>query len=268
MNTMIRRHPRPELLPERQILRAPLGTEWEIREATSTAGAPVVELEGYAAVFNYEYEMYGGPPYGWIERILPGAFDETLAEKPDVVFVVNHEGLPLARTRSETLSLTIDDHGLLMGATLDASDPDVSALVPKIRRRDVTEMSFAFRVLEQIWRQHDDWPEDEEYPPARDLVKVNINRGDVSVVTFGASDATEIDFRAAVELFGQVAADDPERALVEMRSAGWDEDLLQSVIEAVRRDAHGDTGVTENVTRDGDDGGGMPLALALHHLDD
>lgn len=264
---------RPESLPERQIVRMPFwepGGHFEIREATGAGGMPTVEVEGYAAVFEYEYQMYGGPPYGWIERILPGAFDETLAEGPDVVFLVNHKDLPLARSKSGTLALEVDDHGLLMRATLALEDPDVAALVPKMRRKDVTEMSFAFRVMEQIWRQHDDWPEDEEWPPARDIAKVNINRGDVSVVTFGASDATEIDFRAALDRFGEVAMEDPERALAEMRSLGWREDLLPSVIEAARRDAGGASTTEEDGTseRDASGGDGMSLAFALSQLDD
>ncbi len=259
------RHQRPDT-PERQTVRLSTSLDasrFEVRQTSGAGGSNLVELEGYASVFDHEYEMYGGPPYGWIERIRPGAFTETLADKPDVVFVVNHEGLPLARTRSQTLTLAEDDHGLLMRARLDGDDPDVAALVPKMKRNDVTEMSFAFRVTEQLWRQHPDYEEDSEYPPGRDITKVNINRGDVSVVTFGASDATEIDFRAALASFGQVAAEDPERALVEMRSAGIDPTVLRSVIDAAASGAD-----EEQVRRDAGPEDGMSLALALSQLDD
>lgn len=258
MSELRRHHPRPaDFSP--QIVRVPWKLK-EVRAGHGPGGAATVVLAGYASTFD-EYEMYGGPPWGWIEKIDPGAFDETLAEDPDVVFLVNHEGLPLSRTKSETLMLSVDATGLAMEAHLLAADPDVQSLVPKIERGDVDEMSFAFRVTSQLWHQHPDWPEDVDMPPARTVMSVNINRGDVSVVTFGANDATEIGFRSALEQFVELAGTDPEHALAELRGAVG-EDRLPSAIEAIRGMS---AGKVDQVTggKPDTDTGGMPIGLAL-----
>ncbi len=254
-----RHHPRPELFtPQRRAFRWNL-TEVREHEAGDEAGdASTVALVGYASTFE-EYEMFGGPPWGWIENISPDAFDETLAESPDVVFLVNHEGLPLARTKPETLELEVDDVGLFMTATLLADDPDVRALVPKLERGDVDEMSFAFRVTSQTWGQHDDWPEDEDMPPARTINSVNLNRGDVSVVTFGANDSTEIGFRSALEQFATMLEVEPDEALAELRGAVGP-DRLPSTLEAIRRIP---AGMAEKSGGESDEEDGMSLALAL-----
>ena len=46
----------------------------------------------------------------WMERIAPGAFTNAIG-RDDVTFLINHEGLPLARTRSGTLELFEDQRG-------------------------------------------------------------------------------------------------------------------------------------------------------------
>lgn len=169
-----------------------------------------LRVEGHASVFGYEYRVYGGPPWGWFERIEPGAFDETLAEDPDVVFLRNHEGMPLARTKSGTLALSVDDIGLAVRADLDLANPEVRALASALDRKDVDEMSFAFRVTDQVWSAHPDFEDDPE--SLRAVTGVNLNRGDVSAVTFGASDATDLDIMRSIDLLD-------ERELIEARAA-------------------------------------------------
>ena len=66
-----------------------------------------MRLSGYAAVFNDS-----SVPLPFKESIAPGAFRKTLMETPDVRLLINHEGLPLARTKNGTLTLTEDDRGL------------------------------------------------------------------------------------------------------------------------------------------------------------
>lgn len=175
---------RTDLLDVREMRSAPL---WEVRDAT----AHVVELTGYASTFE-PYEMYGGPVAGgWIEQIGRNAFDRTLREKPDLHLLINHEGLPLARTKSGTLDLSVDDHGLKVYAQLDRSDPDVQRLEAKMRRGDMDEMSFAFRVKSQSWSVHDDYPEDDH--ALRTITEVSLHKGDVSVVNWGANPTTTAD---------------------------------------------------------------------------
>ena len=100
-----------------------------------------VTVEGYAAVFDQETNIGGY----FREKIEKGAFSEAIG-RDDVVFLINHEGLPLARTRSGTLDLSEGDHGLKVRSVLDPSDPDVQSIAGKMRRGDLDKMSFAFRL--------------------------------------------------------------------------------------------------------------------------
>jgi HK97 family phage prohead protease len=140
-----------------------------------------VILEGYAATFE-DYDVHGGPQAGgWVEQLGMACFDRTLADMPDVQLLVNHEGLPLARTKSGNLKLSRDRHGLLVRATLDPSDPDVQRLIPKMKRGDMDEMSFAFRVKDQSW--------DSTYTH-RTINELSLQKGDVSVVNYGMNPGT------------------------------------------------------------------------------
>ncbi|HEY2181317.1 MAG TPA: HK97 family phage prohead protease [Solirubrobacteraceae bacterium] len=151
----------------------------EIREAEQ--GGPL-ELVAYASVTETPYRV--GP---FTETIKRGAFKRSLGEGPDVQLLVNHGGLPLARTKSGTMTLAEDDVGLLVRAELDPSDPDVQALLPKLRREDMTEMSFAFRASEEEW---------DKRRTKRLVRSATIHRGDVSIVNAGANTATSVTVRA------------------------------------------------------------------------
>jgi len=146
-------------------------TGMEIREADDGT----ITLTGYASVTETPYEVGF-----YTETIKRGAFKRTLREDPDVQLLVNHEGLPLARTKSGTLRLSENDRGLFVEADLDPEDPDVQALVRKMKRGDIDQMSFAFQATAQDWNE--DYSE-------RAISSVSIHRGDVSVVNMAANPA-------------------------------------------------------------------------------
>lgn len=155
------------------------------------AEGDTLRVEGYAAVFNQEADIAGY----FREVIAPGAFKDAIG-RDDVVFLINHVGLPLARTRSGTLDLSEDDHGLKMSTTLDPEDPDVKSIVGKMKRGDLDKMSFAF------------YPEVEEWDDTGDLPLRTIKRAslfDVSIVTTPAYDGTEIGLRAKETLANREA---------------------------------------------------------------
>lgn len=162
-------------MSEKEIRR---GVPVEIRE--DEAGE--IKVAGYAAVFGEETNI-GGMFTEVIER---GAFKKAIG-RDDVVFLINHEGLPLARTRSGTLTLAEDDHGLYMEAMLDQSDPDVRSIVPKMKRGDLDKMSFAFVPLRQMW-------DDSGKMPKRSIQEAQLF--DVSIVTTPAYNGTEIGLRS------------------------------------------------------------------------
>lgn len=141
-------------------------------------------LRGYASLFDSPYEIGS-----YVERIARGAFRRTLNDEPDVSLLLNHGGLPLARTKSGTLTLSEDHRGLRVEAQLDPQDPDAQTLKRKLQRGDLDgQMSFAFCPVDQDWSA--DFTE-------RTLRAVNINRGDVSIVTQGANAATTAEVRSA-----------------------------------------------------------------------
>ena len=182
-------------------------------------------LEGYASTFE-PYEMYGGPDCGgWIEQLDTRAFDRTLNEKPDLHLLVNHEGMPLARTKSGTLELSTDEHGLKVLARLDKRDPEAQSLAIKMERGDMSEMSFAFRVKGQKWDSTDDFPEDPE--ALRTITEVSLHKGDVSVVNWGANPTTSAGIRSASDAL-RYLADCDESELVEARA---DDDVLRRAKE-------------------------------------
>lgn len=150
-------------------------------EARSEDGE--MRLSGYAAVFN-EPSL----PLPFREYISPGAFRKTLQETPDVRLLINHEGLPLARTKNGTMTLIEDEVGLRFDAVL-ADTSESRDLYKLIERGDVDQMSFAFRVIRQKW--NGDRSE-------RTLTEVSLADGDVSVVTYPAYPATSVEAREAL----------------------------------------------------------------------
>jgi len=151
----------------------------------------VSQLQGYASVFDTDYEVYDA--YGpFNERIARGAFAKTLAAKPSVVLNIGHgtggTGMPLARTENGSLRLAEDLRGLSVVADLNPKDPDVKALAMKMTSGLLSDMSFAFRVTDQEW--------DEECEN-RTIRSVDLHQGDVSVVTYGANPATSSTMRSA-----------------------------------------------------------------------
>lgn len=150
---------------------------------TREAEDGVMRLSGYAAVFNDS-----SVPLPFSERIAPGAFRKTLSETPDVRLLINHEGLPLARTKNGTLELSEDEVGL----RFDAELPDTTEardLWTLIQRGDVDQMSFAFRVIRQKWSAD---------RTERTLTEVSLADGDVSVVTYPAYPTTTVEAREAL----------------------------------------------------------------------
>jgi hypothetical protein len=159
----------------------------EIRaKLTKRDGKSFYEVDGYASVFNVWYEMYDmfGP---YKEKVDSAAFDMTLANDPDVAFLLNHRGMTMARTSNGTLDLFKDDTGLGVHGLLNAERQDVKDLASAIDDKLITEMSFAFMLNEGKWNDNYDH---------FTIYEADIDRGDVSAVNYGASPYTSIEARA------------------------------------------------------------------------
>lgn len=136
-------------------------------------------ISGYAAVFNSETTI---SDY-FREKIAPGAFTRTLQENDDIRCLFNHnwENI-LGRTKSGTLKLNEDDHGLAFEVTL----PNTTVardLVQSMTRGDVNQCSFQFIPTAETW-------EDENSDmPLRTIDECTLY--EVSIVTIPAYDDTE-----------------------------------------------------------------------------
>jgi len=143
-------------------------------------------LEGYALVFNQE-TLIGDETYGFIEEISPNALQET--KMKDVPMKYNHMDsfLIIARTKNQSLQLSVDHIGLKVRAELlDTShNQDIYKMV---RSGLLDKMSFAFTVDEQVWNREGDIPK-------RTITKIE-RLYDVSVVDTPAYDATSIYARS------------------------------------------------------------------------
>lgn len=146
---------------------------WEVREEPDGS----VGLRGYAAVFD-------APAHG--EVVKRGAFDASLAEGPVVELLFDHEGIPMASTRGGTMSLSVDDNGLVVDVpALDMESPYVKSIVSAMRRGDLQKMSFAFFTREDYYD-----------PESRTRELRAVDLVDVSVVTRPWYDATSVALKS------------------------------------------------------------------------
>lgn len=182
-----------------------LARSFEVRAAPS--GSPTVG--GFASLTEHAYDMYDmyGP---YVEVVALDAFDETLAADPLVEFTINHGaggGLPMAHTRNGTLTLSAvkdgEETGLSYDAVVDASRHDVSDAVKAMARGDLAEASFKFRITRGVWSP--DWT---QYR----IEAVDLHRGDVSAVNFGASPDASSGLRSAPPAVAPVAIADEDTA--------------------------------------------------------
>ena len=136
-------------------------------------------VRGYAAVFDSPSE-----PLPFTEYVKRGAFKKTIKDRSDVRLLIDHTGVPLARTKSGTLTLTEDDRGLFMEARLDPANPDAVKIRSALKRGDLSQMSFAFQTVKDSWNSD---------RTVRELKEVRLH--DVSIVTYPAYEETTAEMR-------------------------------------------------------------------------
>lgn len=218
------------------------GVTIELRSASVTrgkndAGEDIATVVGFACVTEHGYEMYdwAGP---YTEVVSLDAFDVTLGAKPLVEFTLNHNrggGLPMAHTRNETLELSVirdgaddpdgeDKTGLYYKAEVDATRNDVSDMLKALDRGDLAEASFKFRIVRGQWSP--------DYMEFR-INEVDLHRGDVSAVNFGANPAATSGLRNEPEAPAAPAARD-DAAPVRI----FDEDTKLRTIDGIPAATH------------------------------
>ena len=157
----------------------------KIEKRAEGDGAPM--MTGHAAVFNQTTDT--NEYWGFVEKINPGAFTETIASG-DARALWNHNSdYVLGRKSAGTLRLAEDDIGLAIEIdtppTTWANDLSIS-----MQRGDIREMSFGFIVKETVWEEVDGvW--------VRTILKAELI--EVSPVTFPAYTGTDISARTQEE---------------------------------------------------------------------
>jgi HK97 family phage prohead protease len=184
----------------------------EVRE--SSDGQHLV-YEGWASVTDTPYEMWdwAGP---YTEQVTSGAFAKTLGQVDpplDVPFVLQHDSLRrMARTLNGSLQLDEDATGLhVLAPQLDPADGDVAYIAPKLRSGLIDEMSFKFMITKGSWSP--DWME-------YHINEVDLHRGDVAIVAYGANPTTTGGLRskpASFELPRDLSPEDAREYMAAFR---------------------------------------------------
>lgn len=177
-------------------------------------------VRGYASTFE-PYLMFEDDGIQYFERIAPTAFED--ADMSDVVFLRDHTGRVLARTKNGALNLTTDTHGLLSVTDLGMTTAS-KEMFEDIRTGNYSQMSFSFVVA----RGGEHFEEE-----ARKVTRV-IDRieklYDVSAVAFPANPGTDIGV-AYRDLFNGVI----ERREAERLKAIHDRKLLELKMKLYER---------------------------------
>ena len=139
-------------------------------------------IEGYFIVCNSETELFPGA----FEEVAPGSLDNTLDN--DVRALVNHDAnLVLGRTKNKTLELRVDEKGLWASVEVNENDGDALNVYERLKRGDVDQCSFGFKILKEDEEIRDDG-----------TIKVTIREmelREVSIVTFPAYGETSVQAR-------------------------------------------------------------------------
>lgn len=173
-------------------------------------------VEGYASTFEpytlFEDE-YRGIKEIYREQITPDAFRET--DMTDVVFLRDHSGTVLGRTKNGLVRLSIDEKGLFTRTDLSKTEA-ARAMFEDIKAENYTQMSFAFTSDRDL----EDWTEERDGETAiyTRIIKRVKKIYDVSAVGFPANPTTDISPATRSIFDGEIEKLRAERREAEQRA--------------------------------------------------
>ncbi|MFZ4264499.1 HK97 family phage prohead protease [Streptomyces arboris] len=151
---------------------------------------------GHAAVFNSRTAIGNPLTWGFYEEIAAGAFTKTISEG-DARMLVDHDTrLVVSRVSAGSLRLAQDQVGLAVDADLDTELSYVSDLVVNLRNKNVTGMSFGFRVVKDDWEPVEIETVDGDKAEAELRIIREVQLFEVSAVTFPAYEDTDAGLRS------------------------------------------------------------------------
>lgn len=170
--------------------------DFETREQTEDGKLMVV---GQPVVFNKETVIWEYDGVKYKEVIDARALDD--AKMDDVVFNIDHQGKPAAKTKNRTLLLDVRADGLYMEADL-SQNATGRELYEDITKKFYDKMSFAFTVSESSYNRD---------THTRTILKIK-RLYDVSAVTFAAYEQTSISARSWAEAQREIEAAEATKA--------------------------------------------------------
>ena len=169
----------------------------QIRKKEEGSNESSFLVEGYASTFE-EYVLFEEDGIQYKERILPEAFEGT--DFSDVVFLKDHEGTVLARTKNGTLQISVDENGLFTKTDLSKTSAS-RQMFEEIESEMYSQMSFAFIV------DDDEYNTTEHLRTIRHIAKLY----DVSAVSFPANPTTDISVATRSRFDGFIEQEKAER---------------------------------------------------------
>lgn len=176
----------------------------ELRSEQLDDGESRYIVEGYASTFE-PYKLLTIDGVDYYERIEPTAFENT--DMSDVVFLRDHEGRVLARTKNDTVQLNVDNIGLYTRTDLGKTGAS-REMFEDIEARNYTQMSFSFVV------DKDDYDEATHTRVIKSIRKLY----DISAVAFPANPGTDIGVSMRDYFDGVIEAERAERLEAERRA--------------------------------------------------
>jgi HK97 family phage prohead protease len=103
-------------------------------------------LSGVCVVYNTLSQDMGG----WFEKIAPGAFSESLAQRSQAVLFSHDDSKVLGKVKAGTTSFE-DSHTVLRYSCKLGNSSLANDVVDMVSRGDIESNSFGFSVLEDDW---------------------------------------------------------------------------------------------------------------------
>ena len=142
-----------------------------------------MKIEGYFVIFNSETKLFEN----YYEEISDKAFKDI--DLTDIRALADHDTAKvLGRTKSQTLSLTVDDKGLYGEITINKNDSEAVNLYERVKRGDIDQCSFGFNILDETM--------DTRADGSTKWTITEIELFEVSVVTFPAYADTAVEARS------------------------------------------------------------------------
>lgn len=188
-----------------------LNPDIKIEKRAKEGGGESRMVVGYA----FKWDVWSDPIGGWFrEKIAKGALEG--ADYSDVVAVLNHDLNQLLARTGSTLSLTVDDTGLLYEFEAPATTAG-NDLIVNLDLKNIRHSSFRFIVKEDQWK----FSNDQNAIDERTILKFE-RIIDVSPVVFPAyPDATvakrnrdsNYEKQNPKQVFNELAAAERDRAI-------------------------------------------------------